>query len=498
METFTAWAATAGVTHAVQVDAKTVERWMKHLRDVEGLDASTVVDKVMIVTVELRKHGAKIELRPQDLPKVTTKEREVYKPETLQALFAACRPHEYVLYQTFLLTGMREQEVAFLGWDDVDPKRSTVRVRRKPDLGFELKNYQERTIPVPRRLMALLMEHRERTCAGAGLVFATSAVWAARGVKGGQRDKKMLLKLKQLAKRAKLNCGHCVGTANNKPVTCATHAICDKFGLHKFRHTYATTLLRDKLDIVSLQKLLGHKDLDSTRKYLRALEPDDMQAEVEASSLTTRVDLAPCIRSRGRRRAAEAALELRRLDHGGELVELRDELLERVEEELHVAAAEPDGERQAAQVAGLEVAGHEGAEPAPLGLGRGRAARFQELAQVLGVQGRAQELEQVRALDHGGRADGLLGQDLDQQTRGAIADAEELLQVAAMVRIARRLAHQAVNVAEARLPRDGPRHGAPGELSRCGGLAWEASRERGIISASGKNGSRPLQGRGVD
>ncbi len=287
LETFAGWAAKHGITHAVQADAKAMERWMCALRDVDGLDASTIVDKVIIVSVELRKRGAVIQLRPNDLPKVTEREREIYKPEMLKAIFAACRPHEFALYQTFLLTGMREQEVAFLGWDDVDAERATLRVRRKPDLGFTPKNYQERVIPVPRRLIALLGEHRERTGAAAGLVFATSACWAARGVKGGQRDKKMLLKLKQLAKRAGLNCGHCVGTAGNKPVTCATHAICGKFGLHRFRHTYATNHLRDRLDIVSLQKLLGHKDLDSTRRYLRALEPDEMQSAIERSTLST-------------------------------------------------------------------------------------------------------------------------------------------------------------------------------------------------------------------
>jgi site-specific recombinase XerC len=41
--------------------------------------------------------------------------------------------------------------------------------------------------------------------------------------------------------------------------------------------TYATTLLRDGVDLVSLQKLLGHNDMDSTRKYLRALEPADLE-----------------------------------------------------------------------------------------------------------------------------------------------------------------------------------------------------------------------------
>ena len=38
--------------------------------------------------------------------------------------------------------------------------------------------------------------------------------------------------------------------------------------LHKFRHTYATRLLEDGCDIVTVQHLLGHSDLETTRKYL--------------------------------------------------------------------------------------------------------------------------------------------------------------------------------------------------------------------------------------
>jgi integrase/recombinase XerD len=58
--------------------------------------------------------------------------------------------------------------------------------------------------------------------------------------------------------------------------------------LHKFRHTYATTLLRDGVDLVSLQKLMGHNDMDSTRKYLRALEPADLLKKINLTTISTR------------------------------------------------------------------------------------------------------------------------------------------------------------------------------------------------------------------
>ena len=42
--------------------------------------------------------------------------------------------------------------------------------------------------------------------------------------------------------------------------------------LHKFRHTYATRLLETGCNIVTVQPLMGHSDLDTTRQYL---DPDE-------------------------------------------------------------------------------------------------------------------------------------------------------------------------------------------------------------------------------
>ena len=37
--------------------------------------------------------------------------------------------------------------------------------------------------------------------------------------------------------------------------------------LHKFRHTYATRLLESGCDIVTVQKLMGHSDIETTQQY---------------------------------------------------------------------------------------------------------------------------------------------------------------------------------------------------------------------------------------
>jgi len=50
------------------------------------------------------------------------------------------------------MTGMREQEVMYTYWSDVNLAHATVRVSHKPDRGWTPKAYKEREIPIPARL----------------------------------------------------------------------------------------------------------------------------------------------------------------------------------------------------------------------------------------------------------------------------------------------------------------------------------------------------------
>jgi len=152
---------------------------------------------------------------------------------------------------TFLLTGFREEELCFLTWADVDlrdPENATLRVSGDGKAGFSPKDYEERIIPIPQKLAELL----------AGLTHRGSWVFST---KTGNRQTHLLRRLKQLAEDAK--------------VAGAT--------LHKFRHTYATRLLESGCDIVTVQKLMGHSDLDTTRQYL---DPDEKLKRSAVSRLS--------------------------------------------------------------------------------------------------------------------------------------------------------------------------------------------------------------------
>jgi integrase/recombinase XerD len=160
-------------THVSQVTRDDLKNFMSYAVNVEGLDHSTAVDKAIIIHAVMSEHGADIKMKKGDWPKVTERQPEIYEPDVLEKLFSTADAREFALFQTFLLTGFRDQEVGFLSWDDFNPRASTLSVSKKVELGFDPKNYQERTIPIPKLLVDLLQHHR-KTQKNEYLVFPTS------------------------------------------------------------------------------------------------------------------------------------------------------------------------------------------------------------------------------------------------------------------------------------------------------------------------------------
>ncbi len=81
--------------------------------------------------------------------------------------------------------------------------------------------------------------------------------------------------LKNLARKVKLNCGRCAGCRSK-------NRACGEYTLHRFRRTYITTLLRNGVDLRTVQAYAGHKDIASMMRYLRPASAKEAQAKLNA------------------------------------------------------------------------------------------------------------------------------------------------------------------------------------------------------------------------
>jgi integrase/recombinase XerD len=249
----------------------------------QGQKGKSIYNKLVVLSQLMKQHGRSKLLNTSDWPKFVETVRPIYEDGDLAKLFEACTPAEEARFKFYLMSGFRDAEGRFVTWRDVDFKHMAVRVTAKPHWGFHPKNWEEREVPVPQKLIALLKKFRPATASPDDPVFPSAT---------GRPDGAMLEKLKAVVHRAKLNCGHCVVSHKLEDGTirvnrCAEGAYCCRWFLHKFRHTYATRHLQDGIDIRTLQQWLGHRDIASTMVYLKGVRNRDIQARINKGSLAT-------------------------------------------------------------------------------------------------------------------------------------------------------------------------------------------------------------------
>ena len=158
-----------------------------------------------------------------DWPRFTEEEPEIYEQEELDKLFAKCDAEERLWYEFFLMTGMREQEVMYTYWSDVNLAASTVRVSHKPDRGWTPKAYKEREIPIPAKLVKSLKAWKAKSDKTCSLVFPTA---------GCNPKLDFLDGLKVVAERAKLdkeNSGCTSSVRRSLRGHCGLALICARF-----------------------------------------------------------------------------------------------------------------------------------------------------------------------------------------------------------------------------------------------------------------------------
>jgi integrase len=247
----------------------------------QGQKGKSIYNKLVVISQVMKQHGKAKLLNAADWPSFVETVRPIYEDFELAKLFRTCTKPEEVRFKFYLMSGFRDAEGRFVTWRDVDFKHMAVRVTAKPHWGFQPKNWEEREVPVPQKLIVLLKAFRPANATPDDPIFPSAT---------GRPDGAMLEKLKAVAFRGELNCGHCAVSHKLENGTvkinrCAEGAYCGRWFLHKFRHTYATRHLQDGIDIRTLQQWMGHRDIASTMVYLKGVRNSDVQARINKGSL---------------------------------------------------------------------------------------------------------------------------------------------------------------------------------------------------------------------
>lgn len=199
-------------------------------------------------------------------PKFEKKLPTIYTPDQLESIFeVAVIPLRIAMLLAFKC-GLREQEISYLQVRDLymSLPLPVLRITAKPHLGFNIKDWEQRDVPITEDLAKELVPWCKPLAKSALVV----------GTRQGKPNSNFLRSLKRFAKNNNLNCNLCD--------SCIERNECEEFTLHKFRRTYITTILRSDIDVRTVQAYAGHNSLNSTMRYLRPAEGQEAHRKMNA------------------------------------------------------------------------------------------------------------------------------------------------------------------------------------------------------------------------
>lgn len=167
-----------------------------------------------------------------------------------QRLLKACPEKLNPIFFTYLNTGMRKSELINLEWNDIDFRRRKIKIQSKE---FWKPKTGQREIPMSQNQFELLQKLKQENDKG----LKSSFVFPHKD--GGILKIKLREKLVEIAEKAKI-----------KELT----------KIHTLRHTFASHLVMNSVDLPTVKKLMGHSDIQTTMIYAH-LAPDHLADAVE-------------------------------------------------------------------------------------------------------------------------------------------------------------------------------------------------------------------------
>jgi site-specific recombinase XerD len=228
----------------LEVTAGDVQRFIEQLQG-RGLKAKTINCYLNSLRqlYEFWRQEQEAEMVNPVNPKYFLKQEQplpaVIAPEALERLLSVVKqPRDRAIFLLMLRSGLRVQEVAGLRRQDCDLMRRRLMVRQAKNRRERIAYLSPDTIEV---LQAYLCQ-RPAAAAGEPLFL---------GRKGRSKRKGLTVRaIQKVLERYRLNVGlsiHC----------------------HQLRHTFASDLLTAGADLVVVQDLLGHRQVQTTQNYCR-------------------------------------------------------------------------------------------------------------------------------------------------------------------------------------------------------------------------------------
>jgi integrase len=231
-----------------------VEKWIGDLVK-KGLAASSIRIFYRVLSCALKRAVKKklILFNPCEdvaLPRIQEEEMQIFDVKQAKILLASLKGHQHeALVRLVLTTGIRKGELQALRWEDIDLEEGTLKIRRNvvfiPKQGYHENEPKSkagrRTIPLVSETINALKTYYEQS-EKEGLVF--------RGRGGSYFSPDGISKAwRQILEDAGL----------------------PHIRFHDLRHTAATLLLRAGASLKSVQKILGHANIQTTMRYIHLL-----------------------------------------------------------------------------------------------------------------------------------------------------------------------------------------------------------------------------------
>jgi integrase len=264
-----------------EITADTIRNFNRVMES-EGLSGRTRHNRLMTVAFLLKKNKVPNPMPRDEMPVVEVERAIAYTSDELDKLFVVMNDRDKLLFNFFISSAAREREVMYAAWKDIDFARGIYHVRRKEDVGFTPKSHESREVPLPTELVKQL-KLASKNPKHPRWVFVSA---------DGNPDGHILRRLKELALRAGLNCGHCVtrhtvgdGAARKSvEVSCKDKPVCEHWYLHRLRKTCATRWQESGIPVRNIQTYLGHKDLETTMRYLGVTDTEKLRDEINRAS----------------------------------------------------------------------------------------------------------------------------------------------------------------------------------------------------------------------